>query len=160
VRQIFFWGFSFLAGGAGNILRPWTEAQRRFQSMAVRCSLRCLPIVHSPLIPSESQSYSRPLPAVCHQREDGRFFSAEPSAGRWPSTASPRNFVFWFSFLAVGAGTSLRPWTDGHRRYQRRGKGGKGYITPSHPSHALDTFCALPSMAIGWCLHRQLRRKT
>ena len=43
-----------------------------------------------------------------------------------PSTASPKNFVFWFSFLAVGAGTSLRPWTVGHRRYQRRGKGGKG----------------------------------
>ena len=43
-----------------------------------------------------------------------------------PSTASPKNFVFWFSFLAVGPGTSLRPWTDGHSRYQRGGKGGKG----------------------------------
>jgi hypothetical protein len=35
-------------------------------------------------------------------------------------------FFFFISFSAVGAGTSLRPWTDGHRRYQRRGKGGKG----------------------------------
>ena len=33
-------------------------------------------------------------------------------------------------------------------------------ITPSHPSHAVDTFCARPSMAVGWCLHRRLRRKT
>ena len=32
-------------------------------------------------------------------------------------------------------------------------------ITPSHPSHAVDIFCARPSMAIGWCLHRRLRRK-
>ena len=43
-----------------------------------------------------------------------------------PSTASPKNFVFWFAFLAVGAVTSLRSWTHGHRRYQRGGKGGKG----------------------------------
>ena len=35
-------------------------------------------------------------------------------------------FFFFISFSAVGAGTSLWPWTDGHRRYQRRGKGGKG----------------------------------
>ena len=33
-------------------------------------------------------------------------------------------------------------------------------ITPSHPSHAVDIFCARPSMAVGWCLHRRLRRKT
>jgi hypothetical protein len=43
-----------------------------------------------------------------------------------PSTVSPRNFVFWFSFLAGGAGTSLRPWTEGQRRYQRGEKGAKG----------------------------------
>ena len=42
-----------------------------------------------------------------------------------PSTESALIFFFFF-FLAVAAGTSLRPWTDGHRRYQRRGKGGKG----------------------------------
>ena len=33
-------------------------------------------------------------------------------------------------------------------------------ITPSHPSHAVDIFCGRPSMAVGWCLHRRLRRKT
>ena len=33
-------------------------------------------------------------------------------------------------------------------------------ITPSHLSHPVDTFSALPSMAVGWCLHRLLRRKT
>ena len=32
-------------------------------------------------------------------------------------------------------------------------------ITPSHPSHPVDTYCARPSMAVGWCLHRRLRRK-
>ena len=32
-------------------------------------------------------------------------------------------------------------------------------ITPSHPSHAVDTYCTRPSMAVGWCLHRRLRRK-
>ena len=32
-------------------------------------------------------------------------------------------------------------------------------ITPSHPSHADDTSCARPSMAVGWCLHRRRRRK-
>jgi hypothetical protein len=32
-------------------------------------------------------------------------------------------------------------------------------ITPSHPSHAVNIFCARPSMAVGWCLHRRLRRK-
>ena len=53
-----------------------------------------------------------------------------------PSTVSPRNFVFWFSFLAVGAGISLRPWTEGQRRYQRGGKGGRGYIVKfPHPMH-------------------------
>ena len=30
-----------------------------------------------------------------------------------PLTASPSNFLFWFSFLAVGAGIGLRPWMDG-----------------------------------------------
>jgi hypothetical protein len=43
-----------------------------------------------------------------------------------PSMVSPRNFVFWFSFLAGGAGTSLLPWTEGQRRYQRGGKAAKG----------------------------------
>ena len=33
-------------------------------------------------------------------------------------------------------------------------------ITPSQLSHPVDTFSALPSMAVGWCLHRLLRRKT
>ena len=33
-------------------------------------------------------------------------------------------------------------------------------ITPSHLSHPVDTFSALLSMAVGWCLHRLLRRKT
>jgi hypothetical protein len=33
-------------------------------------------------------------------------------------------------------------------------------IIPSHLSHPVDTFSALPSMAVGWCLHRLLRRKT
>jgi hypothetical protein len=32
-------------------------------------------------------------------------------------------------------------------------------ITPSHPSHPVDTYCTRPSMAVGWCLHRLLRRK-
>jgi hypothetical protein len=32
-------------------------------------------------------------------------------------------------------------------------------ITPSHPSHAVDIFCARPSMAVGWCLQRRLRRE-
>jgi hypothetical protein len=32
-------------------------------------------------------------------------------------------------------------------------------ITPSHLSHAVDIFCARPSMAVGWCLQRRLRRK-
>ena len=48
-------------------------------SMVVSCSLRCLPIARSTLIPLESQSYSRRLPAVSHQREEGRGISAEPS---------------------------------------------------------------------------------
>ncbi len=33
------------------------------------------------------------------------------------------------------------------------------HISPSHPSHPVDTLCALPSMAVGWCLHRRLRKK-
>jgi hypothetical protein len=33
-------------------------------------------------------------------------------------------------------------------------------ITPSHLSHPVDTFSALPSMAVGWCLYHLLRRKT
>jgi hypothetical protein len=53
-------------------------------------------------------------------------WAKERSIRTWPSTVCPRNFVFWFSFLAGGAGTSLRPWTEGQRRYQRGGKGAKG----------------------------------
>ena len=33
-------------------------------------------------------------------------------------------------------------------------------ITPSHLSHPVDTFSALLFMAVGWCLHHLLRRKT
>jgi hypothetical protein len=50
----------------------------------------------------------------------------ERSTSTRPSTESPLIFDFFFSFLAVGAGTSQRPWTDGYSRYQRGGKGGKG----------------------------------
>ena len=32
-------------------------------------------------------------------------------------------------------------------------------ITPSHPFYPVDTYCARPSMAVGWCLHRRLRRE-
>ncbi len=41
-------------------------------------------------------------------------------------TESALIFFFFFPFLAVDAGTSLRSWTNGNRRYQRDGKGGKG----------------------------------
>ena len=40
----------------------------------------------------------------------------------------------------IEPGTSLRPWTDGHRRYQRGGKGGRDYIVKfPHPMHFLPS---------------------
>ena len=45
------------------------------------------------------------------------------------------------------------------RRQKMHGVWKFNNITPSHPSHAVDTFCARPSMAVGWCLHRRRRRK-
>ena len=62
-----------------------------------------------------------PHPMYCSLRR-----AKERSIRTRSLTVSPRNFVFWFSFLAGGAGTSLRPWTEGQRKYQRGGKGAKG----------------------------------
>jgi hypothetical protein len=45
------------------------------------------------------------------------------------------------------------------RRQKMHGVWKFNNIIPSHPSHAVDTFCARPSMAVGWCLHRRRRRK-
>jgi hypothetical protein len=39
------------------------------------------------------------------------------------------------------------------RRQKMHGVWKFNNITPSHPSHAVDVFCARPSMAVGWCLH-------
>jgi hypothetical protein len=67
-----------------------------------------------------------------------------------PSTASPRNLVFWFAFLAVDAGTSLRSWTEPHRCYQRGGTGGEGLYCsagrgPRYQRRAIgDTFWTRP----------------
>ena len=45
------------------------------------------------------------------------------------------------------------------RRQKMHGVWKFNNITPSHPSHAVDTFCVRPSMAVCWCLHRRRRRK-
>ena len=45
------------------------------------------------------------------------------------------------------------------RRQQMHGVWKINNITPSHPSYPVDTYCARPSMTVGWCLHRRLRRE-
>ena len=53
-----------------------------------------------------------------------------------PSTVSPRNFVFWFFYLAGGAGTSLRHRREGREGINGVGKVQRGYIVKfPHPMY-------------------------
>jgi hypothetical protein len=86
------------------------------------------------------------------RREKKKKFSLWPST-EGPSREGSSKYHRWLC-AAISAVLPLMA--------EPRVNGGSNFdslkVSPSHPSHAVDIFCARPSMAVGWCLHRRLRR--
>jgi hypothetical protein len=114
-----------------------------FPSMAVCYATAVGPNFHTPCI-------------FCLRR------TKERSIRTRPSTASPRSFLLsrrcrhqptvveGSEQMSLGRVRMLRSFV--RRRQIMHGVWKFNNITPSHPSHAVDIFCARPSMAVGWCL--------